>query len=259
VQLPYDFGIIDDCVNDLSDIMIDTSHQIRDTKDLHEIEPHIIFKDKKIKSNEISLPSLYSGSLLDANKETSIICYDVKDLKTERGITTEEQPQSQVDQAGRKERLLLERKRENQWKSKVLLLQRMIWYLQDNLELVLDIETQSEDFYERCPLYVQSSTFDGPIFVKTMSNEEGIIPGYTEGTQTVLTHRLSTIYTGEHDADMRDALEFVKSLIQRKKVDNKKLTTVKKYGIIRKLLEFGDSSKYSVFSWEIVLDYEYNC
>jgi hypothetical protein len=248
VQLPYDFGIIDDCVNDLSDIVTDTSNQILDTKDSYEIEPHIINKDEKMKRNEISLPSLYSHLLLDANKETSIVCYEVKDLKTERGITTEKQPQSLVDQAGRKERLLLERKRENQWKSKLLLLQRMIWCLQDNLELVLDIETQSDDFYERCPRYVQSSAFDGPAFVKTMSNEEGIIPGYTEGTQAVLTHRLSTICTGEHDADMRDALEFVKSIIQRKKVDHKKLTTVKNYGIIRKLLEFGDSSKCSFFS-----------
>lgn len=238
-QLPYDFDIIDDNVNDASDVNIDPSSHIRDTIDLQEIEYD------KVKKNENSLPSI-SHFLIDADKETSIICYTGKDMKTDSGISTDKIPQSLVDEAGHEERLLL-RKRQNQWKSKVHLLQRMVWCLQDNLELVLDIERQGDFFYQHCPSYVQSSTSDGPAFVKTMSNEEGIIPGYTEGTQSVLTHRLSNICTGDDDADMRDALEFIKSLIQRKTIDRKKLTIVKKIGIIeRNLLEFSDSSKCSV-------------
>lgn len=259
-HLPYDFDTIDGCVNDSSDVMIDPSILgIRGITNLNQAELNTTFMEKNIEKDEIHQSSFsnnrkkISHSLFNANKETSIVCYSGGQEKTGESMVTN-QPQSLMDPSSSNENLLLERKRENQWKLKVILLQRMIWCLQDNLEVVLEIEAQSDDFYERCPRYVQSSTYDGPVFVKTMSNEEGIIPGYAESTRTLLIHKLDLICSaiGEDDSDLKDALEFASSLVQRKQKHHNKVTVLEKHGIVRKILGVRDSSKFIMSHWKFI-------
>jgi len=245
-NLPYDFNIIDGCIKQSPDFAFDPSFD--DLSNIAYLNPADSY-------TATGNPNLLNISLSDYNK-IFLLSSEMKETSTTSSVMVEEEQEQMVIQQmpilrvpplGDDE-LLLERKRQNQLKSKEVLLRRTIRQLQDKPEFVVEIEARSDDLYERCPRYVQSSCslFDGPLFLKTITNAEGIIPGYTDATRTRVLHQLSLYYSslGDKNTDLKDALDFVISLVNRTGEEHEigaSLTPFESDAIARKIFQISDS------------------
>jgi len=249
-NLPYDFNIIDGCNKQSPGFAFDPSFD--DLSNIAYLNPADSY-------TATGNPNLLNISLSDYNKifllssemketsETSPISSVMVEEDQEQ-MVIKQMPILRVPPLGDDE-MLLERKRQNQLKSKEVLLRRTIRQLQDKPEFVVEIEARSDDLYERCPRYVQSSCslFDGPLFLKTITNAEGIIPGYTDVTRARVLHQLSLHYSslGDKNTDLKDALDFVVSLVNRTGEEHEKeasLTPFESDAIARKIFQISDST-----------------